>query len=182
MYSMWHCGQGLYKVFLTDLLFPCSDTHCSEFRDLYYKFCLAWIPNGRYWCQMWCYHVVMMIFCLDVMPCSAVEVCWHCRGLVTSMVRVGDGDMQLHWNVGMLLLHYMASFHRRQLTSVDMQDGCQNVLGTASHPGWGNTTCMAVMCMYCTVLFWHVRVKMSYHSLWLSSFQARQFAGTVSGL
>ena len=25
MYSLWHWGQGLYKVFLTDLLFLCSD-------------------------------------------------------------------------------------------------------------------------------------------------------------
>lgn len=96
MCSMWHWGQGLYKVFLTDLLFLCSDTHTAlNSMTCIIKFaCL----DTKWWILM-----------PDVMPRSLVEECWHCRGLATSMIRVGDGDTQLHWNVGILLLHYVAS-------------------------------------------------------------------------
>jgi hypothetical protein len=68
------------------------------------------------------------------------------------MIRVGDGDTHLHWNVGTPPSHYTASLHRRQRTSSDIPDRCQNVLGTACQPQWGNITCTAVMCVYCMVL------------------------------
>ena len=90
--------------------------------------------------------------CLDTCDAMSGRGMLTLQGLATYVIRVGYGDTQLYWNVDTLLLHYVASLHRRQLTSVDSQDRCQNVLVTAYHPGWGNTTCVAVMHMYCTVL------------------------------